>query len=65
MGTSDSTRARRFALPDLADERAGQSIEAFLHGRRANAANAAVFLSRLIMTLSPFVFPAGKLGTNC
>lgn len=41
MGTSDSTRARRFALPDLADERAGQSIEAFLHGRRANAANAA------------------------
>ena len=41
MGTSDSTRARRFALPDLADERAGQSIEAFLHGRRANAAKAA------------------------
>ena len=33
MATSETTRARRFALPDLADERAGESIEAFLHGR--------------------------------
>ena len=33
MATSESTRARRFALPDLADERTGESIEAFLHGR--------------------------------
>jgi GGDEF domain-containing protein len=37
MGTSESNRARRFALPDLADERAGESIEAFLHGRRGKA----------------------------
>jgi GGDEF domain-containing protein len=34
MAASESTRARRFALPDLKDERAGESIEAFLHGRR-------------------------------
>jgi GGDEF domain-containing protein len=40
MATSESTRARRFALPDLADERTGQSIEAFLHGRRAKTAGA-------------------------
>ena len=33
MATSESTRARRFALPDLADERTEESIEAFLHGR--------------------------------
>ena len=32
MATSESTRARRFALPDLADERTGESIEAFLEG---------------------------------
>jgi GGDEF domain-containing protein len=31
--TSESTRARRFALPALADERTEESIEAFLHGR--------------------------------
>jgi GGDEF domain-containing protein len=38
MGTSESTRARRFALPDLADERTGESIEAFLHGRGSKSA---------------------------
>ena len=38
MPTSESTRARRFALPDLADERAGESIEAFLHGRGTKGA---------------------------
>ena len=32
MATSESTRARRFALPDLKDERTGESIEAFLEG---------------------------------
>jgi GGDEF domain-containing protein len=32
LATSESTRARRFALPDLADERTGESIEAFLEG---------------------------------
>ncbi|MEO5703645.1 MAG: hypothetical protein ABIZ52_07860 [Candidatus Limnocylindrales bacterium] len=32
LATSESTRARRFALPDLADERAGVSIQAFLDG---------------------------------
>ena len=32
MATSESTRARRFALPDLDDERTGESIEAFLEG---------------------------------
>lgn len=32
MATSESTRARRFALPDLADERTDESIEAFLEG---------------------------------
>lgn len=32
MATSESTRARRFALPDLEDERTGESIEAFLEG---------------------------------
>jgi GGDEF domain-containing protein len=32
MATSESTRARRFALPDLKDERGGESIEAFLEG---------------------------------
>lgn len=32
LATSESTRARRFALPDLADERTGASIEAFLDG---------------------------------
>jgi GGDEF domain-containing protein len=30
--TSESTRARRFALPDLEDERAESSIQAFLDG---------------------------------
>jgi len=40
MATSESTRARRFALPDLADERTGESIEAFLHGRGTKAAKA-------------------------
>jgi len=30
--TSESTRARRFALPDLEDERTGESIQAFLDG---------------------------------
>lgn len=32
LATSESTRARRFALPDLEDERTGESIEAFLEG---------------------------------
>jgi GGDEF domain-containing protein len=32
MATSESTRARRFALPDLDDERTGEAIEAFLEG---------------------------------
>ncbi len=32
MATSESNRARRFALPDLEDERTGESIEAFLEG---------------------------------
>ncbi len=41
MATSESTRARRFALPDLADERTGESIEAFLHGRGTKGAQAA------------------------
>ena len=41
MATSESTRARRFALPDLEDERAGESIEAFLHGRRTKGASSA------------------------
>ncbi len=40
MATSESTRARRFALPDLADERTGESIEAFLHGRGSKSARA-------------------------
>ncbi len=38
MATSESTRARRFALPDLADERTEESIEAFLHGRGSKSA---------------------------
>ncbi len=41
MATSESTRARRFALPDLADARAGESIEAFLHGRGSKSARVA------------------------
>jgi hypothetical protein len=32
LATSESTRARRFALPELDDERTGESIEAFLEG---------------------------------
>jgi hypothetical protein len=32
MATSESTRARRFALPDLADQRTEDAIEAFLEG---------------------------------
>lgn len=46
MATSESTRARRFALPDLEDERTGESIEAFLEGpevrRRRPAPRAAI-----------------------
>lgn len=38
MATSESSRARRFALPDLEDERTGESIEAFLHGRGTKGA---------------------------
>ena len=34
MATSESTRARRFALPDLRDERTSESIEAFLEGQK-------------------------------
>lgn len=41
MATSESTRARRFALPDLADERTDESIEAFLHGRGSKNTQAA------------------------
>ena len=33
MATSESTRARRFALPNLVDERTDESIEAFVQGR--------------------------------
>ena len=40
MATSESTRARRFALPDLVDERTEESIEAFLHGRGSKSAAA-------------------------
>lgn len=40
MATSESTRARRFALPDLADQRTGESIEAFLHGRASKGSQA-------------------------
>ena len=32
MASSPSTRARRFALPDLEDARTGEAIEAFLEG---------------------------------
>jgi GGDEF domain-containing protein len=32
LATSESTRTRRFALPDLEDERTSDSIEAFLEG---------------------------------
>jgi GGDEF domain-containing protein len=42
MATSESTRARRFALPDLADDRTGESIEAFLHGRGSKGGARAV-----------------------
>ena len=42
MATSESTRARRFALPDLADDRTGESIEAFLHGRGSKGGTRAV-----------------------
>jgi GGDEF domain-containing protein len=42
MASSESTRARRFALPDLADERAGESIENFLHGRTRKSRTALV-----------------------
>lgn len=42
MASSESTRARRFALPDLADERAGESIENFLHGRKRKPRTALV-----------------------
>ena len=38
MATSESTRARRFALPQLADVRTEESIEAFLHGRGSKSA---------------------------
>ena len=41
MATSESSRARRFALPDLVDERTEESIEAFLHGRGTKAAGQA------------------------
>jgi hypothetical protein len=34
LATSESTRARRFALPDLADQRTEDAIEAFLEGPR-------------------------------
>jgi GGDEF domain-containing protein len=37
MATSESTRARRFALPDLEDERTGESIEAFLEGPKVRS----------------------------
>lgn len=33
MATSESTRARRFSLPQLEDLRTEESIEAFVHGR--------------------------------
>ncbi len=35
MASPDSSRVRRFALPELHDERAGDVIEAFLDGRHA------------------------------
>ena len=35
MASPERSRARRFALPELADERAGHVIEAFLDGRHA------------------------------
>jgi len=38
MATSESTRARRFALPQLEDLRTEESIEAFVHGRGSKSA---------------------------
>jgi hypothetical protein len=35
MASPEPSRARRFALPELADDRAGHVIEAFLDGRHA------------------------------
>jgi hypothetical protein len=46
LATSESTRARRFALPDLADQRTEDAIEAFLEGpeiRRGRPAARASF----------------------
>jgi hypothetical protein len=59
MATSESRRARRFALPDLADERTGASIEAFLDGpgvRRGRPAPRAA-------AARPVVARATDLGT--
>ena len=50
MATSESSRPRRFALPDLADKRGGEAIEAFLEGpgvrRRSRSAPTAAVASR-------------------
>src|SRR6185369_11886504 len=56
LATSESTRARRFALPDLADERTGESIEAFLEGprvRRGRRSAVVVTAARPDPTASP------------
>jgi GGDEF domain-containing protein len=42
MATSESTRARRFALPNLVDERTDESIEAFVQGRTKKSRRALV-----------------------
>jgi hypothetical protein len=42
MATSESSRARRFALPNLVDERTDEAIEAFVQGRTKKSRSALV-----------------------
>jgi GGDEF domain-containing protein len=60
MATSESTRARRFALPDLDDERTGESIEAFLEGPEVRRGRPS---PRPAMRAAPTPRPSGDLRT--
>jgi hypothetical protein len=61
LATSESTRARRFALPNLVDQRTDESIEAFIDGpdvRRGRGAGRGAAVVPAVETTTPAHRPA-------
>ncbi|HSL97357.1 MAG TPA: hypothetical protein VK831_02180 [Candidatus Deferrimicrobiaceae bacterium] len=64
MASPESSRARRFALPELADERAGHVIEAFLDGRHARRGRPAPVDDAVPAPANPLVALVSRLDWN-